>query len=185
MPDVKLAVRNDVLGKRRALSTESRKQKSQAIVDSLIELSLFKDAMTIATYLPLTSEVDLSRLLRLEHRSKCLVAPRTLPNFEMSFNRVGSIDTLEVGFGGVQQPTRAAELVSPSAIDLFLVPLAACDRQGNRLGFGKGYYDRALADAPGFKLGIGFHCQLLDHVPSDSYDVPMNGFLSEEGLIQF
>ena len=74
MPDVKLAVRNDVLGKRRALSTESRKQKSQAIVDSLIKLSLFKDAMTIATYLPLTSEVDLSRLLRLEHRSKCFVA---------------------------------------------------------------------------------------------------------------
>ena len=95
MPDVKLAVRNDVLGKRRALSTESRKQKSQAIVDSLIELSLFKDAMTIATYLPLSSEVDLSRLLRLEHRSKCFVAPRTLPNFELSFHRVTSSDTFE------------------------------------------------------------------------------------------
>ena len=91
MPDVKLAVRNDVLGKRRALSTESRKQKSQAIVDSLIQLSLFKDAMTIATYLPLTSEVDLSRLLRLEHLSKCFVAPRTLPNFELSFHRVTSV----------------------------------------------------------------------------------------------
>ena len=185
MPDVKLAVRNDVLGKRRALSAESREQKSQAIVDSLIELSLFKDATTIATYLPLTSEVDLSRLLRLEHRSKCFVAPRTLPNFEMSFHRVTSSDTLEMGIGGVQQPTEAADLVSPNAIDLFLVPLAGCDRQGNRLGFGKGYYDRALADAPGYKLGVGFHCQLVDHVPSDFYDVPMNGFLSEERLIQF
>ena len=185
MPDIKLAVRNDVLSKRRALSAESRKQKSQAIAESLIELSLFKDAMTIATYLPLTSEVDLSRLLRLEHRSKCFVAPRTLPNFEMSFHRVTSSDTLETGFGGVQQPTEAADFVSASAIDLFLVPLAACDRQGNRLGFGKGYYDRALADAPGYKLGIGFQCQLVDHVPFDSYDVAMNGFLSEEGLIQF
>jgi 5-formyltetrahydrofolate cyclo-ligase len=185
MPDVKLAVRNDVLGKRRALSTESRKQKSQAIVDSLIELALFEDAMTIATYLPLKSEVDLSRLLWLEHRSKCLVAPRTLPNFELSFHRVRSSDALEIGFGDVQQPTASAEFVSVDKIDLFLVPLAACDRQGNRLGFGKGYYDRALADAPGFKLGIGFHCQLVDHVPFDSYDVPMNGFISEEGLIQF
>ena len=184
MPDVKLAVRNDVLGKRRALSTESRKQKSHAIVDSLIELSLFKDAMTIATYLPLTSEVDLSRLLRLE-QSKCFVAPRTLPNFELSFHRVTSSDTFETGFGSAQQPTKAADLVSPSAIDLFLVPLAACDRQGNRLGFGKGYYDRALADATGYKLGIGFQCQLVDHVPFDSYDIPMNGFLSEERLIQF
>ena len=185
MPDVKLVVRNDVLGKRRALSTESRKQKSQAIVEALIELSLFKDAMTIATYLPLESEVDLSRLLRLEHRSKCFVAPRTLPNFKLSFHRVRSSDTLEMGFGGAQQPTEAADFVSPTAIDLFLVPLAACDRRGNRLGFGKGYYDRALADAPGYKLGIGFHCQLVDHVPFNSHDVPMKGFISERGLIQF
>lgn len=185
MPEFKLAVRNDVLNKRRALSTESRKRKSQAIVDSLIELGFFEDAMTIATYLPLKSEADVSGLLRLEHRSKCFVAPRTLPNFELSFHRVTSSDALEVGFGDVQQPTESAELVPVDKIDLFLVPLAACDRQGNRLGFGKGYYDRALADAPGYKLGIGFHCQLLDHIPFDAYDVPMNGFISEEGLIQF
>jgi 5-formyltetrahydrofolate cyclo-ligase len=105
MPEFKLAVRNDVLSKRRALSTESRKRKSQSIVDSLIELGLFKDAMTIATYLPLKSEADVSGLLRLEHRSKCFVAPRTLPNFELSFHRVTSSDALEVGFGDVQQPT--------------------------------------------------------------------------------
>ena len=185
MPDVKLAVRNDVLGKRQALSTKSRKRRSQSIVDSLIELDLFKDAMIIATYLPLKSEVDVSRLLRLEHRSKCFVAPRTLSNFDLSFHRVTSSDALEVGFGDVQQPTESAEFVSVGKIDLFLVPLAACDRQGNRLGFGKGYYDRALADAPGYKLGIGFHCQLVDHVPFDTYDVPMNGFISEQGLIQF
>ena len=185
MPDVKLAVRNDTLGKRRAMSTESQKQKSQAIVDHLIELSLFKDAITIATYLPLKSEVDVSRLLRLEHRAKFFVAPRTLPDFGLSFHRVTSSDAFECGFGDVQQPTESAEFVAISKIDLFLVPLAACDRQGNRLGFGRGYYDKALADAPGYKLGIGFQCQLLDHVPFDAYDVPMNGFVSEEGLIQF
>lgn len=185
MPDVKLAIRNDVLGKRRALSTESRKRKSEAIVDSLIEMGLFKDAMTIATYFPLKSEVDVSRLLRLEHRHKCFVAPRTLPNFELNFHRVTASDGLEVGFGDVQQPTESAEFVSVSKIDLFLVPLAACDRQGNRLGFGKGYYDRALAYAPGYKLGIGFHCQLVAEVPFDAYDVPVNGFISEQGLIQF
>ena len=185
MQDVKQAVRNDVLGKRQALSTKSRRQKSQAIVASLSELALFKNAATIATYLPVKSEVDLSRLLGLEHRSKSFVAPRTLPDFGLSFHRVTSSETLEIGFGGAQQPTESADLVSPSAIDLFLVPLAACDRQGNRLGFGKGYYDRALANAPGYKLGIGFYCQLVDHVPSDSYDIPMNGFISEAGLLQF
>ena len=185
MPDVKLAVRNDVLEKRRALCDKSRKQKSQAIVDSLTTLRIFKDAVTVATYLSLKSEVDLSSLLPSGPRSKCFVAPRTLPNFELSFHRISSKDTLETGFGGVQQPLESTELVPVNKIDLFLVPVTACDRQGNRLGFGKGYYDRTLARAAGYKLGIGFHCQLLEHVPFDSFDIPMNGFISEDGLIQF
>jgi 5-formyltetrahydrofolate cyclo-ligase len=184
MPDMKLAVRNDVLGRRRALSAEAREQKSRAIADSLIELSVFKQAVTIATYLPLKSEVNLSRLLQLEHSAKRFVAPRTLSNFELSFHHITATDALEVGFGDIRQPLESADLVPLDTIDLFLVPLAACDRQGNRLGFGKGYYDRALTNAPGFKLGVGFHCQLVDHVPVDSHDVPMNGFISERGLIQ-
>jgi 5-formyltetrahydrofolate cyclo-ligase len=50
------------------------------------------------------------------------------------------------------------------------------------LGFGKGYYDRALTSALGFKLGIGFGCQWVEAVPVDHYDVALDGFLSEEGL---
>ena len=140
MPDMKLAVRNDVLGMRRALSADAREQKSRAIADSLIELSVFKQAVTIATYLPLKSEVNLSSLLQLELSAKLFVAPRTLSNFELSFHHITATDALEVGFGDVRQPLESADLVPLGTIDLFLVPLAACDRQGNRLGFGKGYY---------------------------------------------
>ncbi len=185
MPDVKCSIRNDLLGKRRALCSESRGQKCLAIVDCLSKTNIFEEAMTIATYLPLKSEVDLSGLLKSGQSSKRFVAPRTLPNFELSFHQITSVDELETGFGGVKQPCESAQYVPLEAIDLFLVPLAACDRQGNRLGFGKGYYDRALARAPGYKLGIGFHFQLIDQVPFDLHDVPMNGFVSEEGLIKF
>jgi 5-formyltetrahydrofolate cyclo-ligase len=57
--------------------------------------------------------------------------------------------------------------------------------RGNRLGFGRGYYDRVLANSKGFKLGVGFHCQLLEDVPFESHDIPLDGFISEEGLIRF
>ena len=106
MPDMKLAVRNDVLGRRRALSADAREQKSRAIADSLIELSVFKQAVTIATYLPLKSEVNLSSLLHLEHSAKRFVAPRTLSNFELSFHHITATDALEVGFGP-SSPARA------------------------------------------------------------------------------
>ncbi|MDC3197962.1 hypothetical protein OAT60_03700, partial [Luminiphilus sp.] len=83
------------------------------------------------------------------------------------------------------QPPDSAPERPLEEIDLFLVPLAACDGQGNRLGFGKGYYDRALTSALGFKLGIGFGCQLVESVPVDHYDVRLDAFLSEEGLLFF
>ena len=185
MPDVKLSIRNAVLGKRRALSAEFRKQKSKEIVDCLVEMTVFKEAMTIATYLPLSSEVDLSALLQIGFSEKYFVAPRTLPEFELSFHHITASDDLETGFGNMQQPYEKARHVPLANIDLFLVPLAACDEQGNRLGFGKGYYDRALAKATGYKLGVGFHCQLIQDVPADSHDIPLNGFISEEGLIRF
>ena len=185
MSELKIAIRNDVLSKRRALSVGSRQRKSLEIVDCLMEMRALKDALTIATYLPLKSEVDLSALLQRDLDQKRFVAPRTRPNFEMSFHHINAVDELETGFGDTQQPIESAQLAPLDTIDLFLVPLAACDRQGNRLGFGKGYYDRALAHTSGYKLGIGFHCQLIDRVPFDSHDVPMNGFISENGLIQF
>ena len=185
MSDLKLSIRNTVLGRRRALSAESRKEKSEEIVDCLLGIRAFKEAATIGTYLPLKSEVDVSALLRLNSSQKCFTAPRTLPNFEMSFHHISTSDDLETGLGNVQQPRENARRVPIASIDLFLVPLAACDKQGNRLGFGKGYYDRALKQAPGYKLGVGFRCQLVDCVPIESHDIPLNGFVSEEGLIQF
>jgi 5-formyltetrahydrofolate cyclo-ligase len=49
----------------------------------------------------------------------------------------------------------------------------------------RGYYDRVLANSKGFKLGVGFRCQLLEDVPFESHDIPLDGFISEEGLIRF
>ncbi|CAI8427740.1 MAG: 5-formyltetrahydrofolate cyclo-ligase [Halieaceae bacterium] len=103
----------------------------------------------------------------------------------MRFHQLNDTTRLEVGAGQVQQPTEAAPEIALKNIDLFLVPLAACDMRGNRLGFGRGYYDRVLANSKGFKLGVGFRCQLLEDVPFESHDIPLDGFISEEGLIRF
>ena len=76
-------------------------------------------------------------------------------------------------------------VVESEDIDLFLVPLAACDQRGNRLGFGGGFYDRALLNQCGFKLGVGFSVQLVEHIEREAHDVTLDGFISEEGLVNF
>lgn len=76
-------------------------------------------------------------------------------------------------------------VVRSEDIDLFLVPLAACDQRGNRLGFGGGFYDRALVNQRGFKLGVGFTVQLVERIESEAHDVTLDGFISEDGVVFF
>jgi 5-formyltetrahydrofolate cyclo-ligase len=65
------------------------------------------------------------------------------------------------------------------------VPLAACDLRGNRLGFGGGFYDRALVHQRGFKLGVGYSLQRVTHIESEPHDVRLDGFISEDGIEYF
>jgi 5-formyltetrahydrofolate cyclo-ligase len=95
-------------------------------------------------------------------------------------------DPLEPGPFGIMQPAKRHPVVLP---DLVLVPLVAVDRQGTRLGRGKGHYDRALASLKksGARLiGVGWPLQRLPQIiPADQWDVPLHGFASPEGLVLF
>lgn len=186
MSSVKDVLRREALNRRAALSEEERAQKSGAARQYLVDAPVFQAARTIAIYLPLKTELALDSLLETaERRTHRFVAPRTLPNKQMSFHEISENTPLEKGFGNIREPEVAAPQVSATEIDLFLVPLAACDRNGNRLGFGGGFYDRALTNQRGFKLGVGFALQLLAHIEREPHDVTLDGFLSEEGMVYF
>jgi len=88
-------------------------------------------------------------------------------------------------FGILQPPHAAARLVPTAAIPLFLVPGLAFDPAGRRLGYGLGCYDRAFADAaPGaLKVGLAFELQILESVPADPHDVPMDFVVTEDRVI--
>ncbi|QEY23771.1 5-formyltetrahydrofolate cyclo-ligase [Neisseria animalis] len=74
-------------------------------------------------------------------------------------------------------------------LDLLLVPIVGIDKQGYRLGQAGGFYDVSLAAAryrlPVFTLGVGFACQLVESLPREAHDIPLNGFVSERGALRF
>ena len=72
--------------------------------------------------------------------------------------------------------------MTPESFDLVIVPGVAFDRQGGRLGYGKGYYDRFLDQSHAFRLALAFDFQLLETVPTEIHDVPMDGILTENGF---
>lgn len=92
-------------------------------------------------------------------------------------------DPVDPGPFGIPQPAAGSPEVVP---DLVLVPLVAIDHDGNRLGHGKGHYDRVLGDLKrrgALLIGVGWAVQLIDStIPVDPWDVPLDGFASPEGV---
>ena len=144
--------------------------------------SLCSEARVVGGYAPLGSEI--SPLLAIEEARAIgrIVAYPAFDHPAKPFKfRAG--DPLEPGPFGIMQPKRRTPVVEP---DLILVPLIAIDRNGTRLGRGKGHYDRALIrlKKSGARLvGVGWPLQRLDEtIPADEWDVPLDAFASPEGL---
>ena len=136
-------------------------------------IKLFKRyGPVVSGYLPIGDELDPGPLLeRLEAEGATIVLPRVEPSGQLTFRR-SDPKTLEKGPFGLTQPSPAAEEVRPN---LVLAPLLAFDLRGRRLGYGKGYYDRAItklrASGRVFYLGLAYAQQQADVVPHEAHDV--------------
>ena len=114
-----------------------------------------------------------------------LVCPRVTGQGHMSLRRLCAFEELEPGFRGLLEPPTASDEFPCEALDLLLVPGLAFDRHGGRLGQGGGYYDRLLATGrPKQILGIAFSAQIIPQVPMSTYDVRVDGVLTEAGIAQ-
>lgn len=89
---------------------------------------------------------------------------------------------LELGSFHIEEPT-GEDLVDPSQIEMMVIPGVAFDRRGNRMGRGKGFYDRLLQTAKATKIGVGYEFQLMDEIPVEEHDVPMDIVITQSGTI--
>ncbi len=89
---------------------------------------------------------------------------------------------LELGSFHIEEPS-GTNTVDPSQLELIVVPAVAYDRKGNRLGRGKGFYDRLLSSTKATKVGIGYEFQLVDELPTEEHDVPMDVVITQKTTI--
>jgi len=164
---------------RKELGDETRRAASHAICARLVGWDIFQNAKTILTYMPMRTEVDL-RSLFTEFPEKRWLIPRILPGEEgrMVFHPYDPDNLILHPFGMVE-PAQHLPQVSPSEVQLVLVPGLAFDHSGWRLGYGGGFYDRFLAGFEGVSVGIVFQALLLDMLPHDEYDVPVDWVVCE------
>jgi 5-formyltetrahydrofolate cyclo-ligase len=185
----KAVLRRSMSEARRSFTPPERQERSRRIVSSCRGLPGFSSAGIICSYVDFREEVETAEFLAaLLQEGRRVAVPVHLHGSAqpLVFAEIHALsEMVRNHFGILQPPRETARLVPTAAIALFLVPGLAFDPAGRRLGYGLGCYDRAFADAaPGaLKVGLAFELQMLESVPSDPHDVPMDFVVTENRVI--
>lgn len=188
LKDLKRELRRQALTRRDALDPFWRIEASLEMAETAKELIPVEPGDIVSGFWPMRSEVDVRPLMfALREGGARLCLPAILDKTTIEFRElVRGAALVDMGFG-TAGPGEEAETLHPS---IMLVPLAAFDERGHRIGYGAGYYDRAIArlEASGHSprlIGIAFDCQQVPQVPDEPHDVIIPEILTESGLRVF
>ena len=175
--------RRTVLSRRDALTADVRDAASDAIatrVDDL--LAAVAPGAIVALYAPKGTEVATARIdASLRTHGLRVAYPRIVDGQRRLAFCEATPDELVPGRFGLREPATDATDIELTNIAAFIVPGVAFDRDGGRVGWGRGYYDATLAAAaPGaLRIGVAFECQLMDQVPRDPHDAVLHYVVTE------
>jgi 5-formyltetrahydrofolate cyclo-ligase len=186
-PASKAELRAAALAARDALSSEHRAAAAQAMAARGLPVEI-KPGIVVSGYSPIRSEIDPVPLMRaLAARGARLALPAvTARGKSLAFRAWSAGDRLMLGPLGILEPSPAATELIP---DIMLVPLAAFDRSGHRIGYGAGHYDYTLAHLrkvkPVTAVGLAFAAQEIEAVPALQHDVALDYVLTEAKVFDF
>ena len=186
--ELKRELRREALARRDALDPFWRIETSLEMAETAKGLIAFEPGAVVSGFWPMRSEVDVRPMMfALRENGARLCLPAILDKQTIVFRElVRGAPMVEMGFGTVG-PHEDADVLDPA---IMLVPLAAFDGRGHRIGYGAGYYDWAIARlteagrAPRL-IGIAFNCQEVSQVPDEPHDVVIPEILTEGGLRRF
>ena len=186
---MKKSIRKEVLRKRDELSRRARTTKDRLIMNRLFSLAEFRKAERVLFYASFRSEVETLDLIRESLKmGKRTVLPRVDEEKHiLELYEIKDVRELTDGYMGIPEPQRSAE--SPVAIgevDLVIVPGAAFDASGNRLGYGAGYYDILLSGRRRVTpvIGLAYEEQIVDAVPAEEHDVRVDLIVTDHQVIR-
>jgi len=180
-------LRGQLLKLRKSLSEQEFRDRSRKIVARLQSLPEFTNASTIHCYVSMNDrrEVDTHTLIRqMLQTDKEVVVPIT--QFEdgtLRHVKLDSFDDLRENKWGVLEPEDNQQ-VPLDELDVVIVPMVAGDMDCNRMGYGKGFYDRFLKDVACPKIGLLFEQNILDQLPVEEFDIALDNIVTEQRVIR-
>lgn len=173
----KKTLRAEIRAKKRAMTAQEIEEKSAALAKAFYETAEYKNAKTIYGYLPYNQEVRTTQMLAHALADGKQVAVPKVYGDEMKFILLSDLSQVAKGYAGIPEPIADGPVAAdPTA--LVLMPGLAFDPEGHRLGYGGGFYDKFLAAEPDHPtLALCYDFQMLPHLDTESYDIPVDRVL--------
>lgn len=183
----KKSIRKEYLDIRAAMPEEDCIQKSRMICERIMQEEFYRKARVIYAYMAFRSEVDLMFLMHTAYLEHKLIAIPRITDGWMTFHcpqldAYGGFVT-RTGTFDIQEPAEDAPLAPRP--NLMLFPGAVFDQDGNRIGYGKGYYDAYMAALQGTAVttvGVAYECQMAAHIPTQEHDFSLRYIMTESSL---
>ncbi|MEI2403783.1 5-formyltetrahydrofolate cyclo-ligase [Niallia taxi] len=186
MTESKQEIRSRVLAELRAIPKPAYEQLSYEIAQNLYNHPLFQKASHVGVTISRFPEVDTYQIIRAAWaQGKKVSVPKCLPKTRaMEFRILERFDQLESIYSGLYEPMEAeTKLTEANEIELLLVPGVAYSKDGYRIGFGGGYYDRFLKSFHGTTISLAIESQLEKSLPIESHDIPVQHIITNKGAM--
>ena len=178
----KANIRKQIIAKRDGIDLGLSTKLSDEIKNKVINTSIYKKAKSIFIFIGFGSEVNTIGIIKDALREGKEVYVPKIENRVMKVIRIKSLDTLKPGVFGILEPMDGKEL--KGNCDLIFMPGVAFTKNGCRLGYGGGYYDKYLAEynTETLKIALAYSMQIVDFVPTESYDKKVDYIVTEDVL---
>ena len=181
----KKALRAEYKSRRKAIPTVGKQKLDSLIRQRITETAEFRKAKTVLLYAPVQGEIDLLPLAQIcRELGKEVGFPVSMDDGTLLFRSPEAGDALITGAYGIPEPPKTAKESTLDEHTLCIVPALTFDRNGNRLGYGKGYYDRFLEHFTGMTLGAVYKKLIADALPAEPHDRPVDLLVHEGGVLQ-
>ncbi len=186
--DSKDAIRQRIILLRECIPEHEREKASARIFERFFKLPEYQDCEYIFAFAGFNSEVStLNAVFKMINSGKKVALPKVLDSTHMEFFEVNKISDIKKSPMGIPEPAGELKLVKYKP-EMILVPGSVFDTEYNRMGYGRGYYDRYLRgkgyDKYVWKVGLCFACQLVPNLPSEEHDVPVDMIITENEVIR-
>ena len=177
-------IRRRILKLRNSFSAEERREKSERIKEKLFTFFEFKTAKVILLYAAKGSEVETEEMIEEALSSGKKVGLPLTKGKGLLFSQIFSYEELSPSTLGILEPKKERP-IPLDKVDLVVIPGIAFDAKGNRIGFGRGFYDRFLSRIPKriLKIGLAFELQVVETIPEGLTDIPVDKIITEKRII--